>query len=137
VALNRTLGFCSSYGGSGGSGSSSCCDSAADAALRRRFEAMKVTDTECAAAVKSVLCAVTNSADPRLNSTPRQRIWILNLFVLTRDARQLLGRLTDWKAGGLGTICSFLFSRTLASSFIVRMTLIRSSDVSIVCVLRR
>jgi hypothetical protein len=38
VALNKTLGFCSSYGG--GSGSSSCCDSAA---LRRRFEAVKFT----------------------------------------------------------------------------------------------
>ncbi|GJM96253.1 hypothetical protein PR202_ga13072 [Eleusine coracana subsp. coracana] len=54
VPLNRTLGFCSSYGG----GSSSCCDDASDAALRRQFEAMKVADAACAAAVKSVLCAV-------------------------------------------------------------------------------
>ncbi|GJN23684.1 hypothetical protein PR202_gb11352 [Eleusine coracana subsp. coracana] len=53
VPLNRTLGFCSSYG----SGSSSCCDDASDAALRRQFEAMKVADAACAAAVKSVLCA--------------------------------------------------------------------------------
>ncbi|KAK3149681.1 hypothetical protein QOZ80_3AG0220850 [Eleusine coracana subsp. coracana] len=53
VPLNRTLGFCSSYGG----GSSSCCDDASDAALRRQFEAMKVADAACAAAVKSVLCA--------------------------------------------------------------------------------
>ncbi|TVU45609.1 hypothetical protein EJB05_05100, partial [Eragrostis curvula] len=54
VALNRTLGFCSSHGGGNGS---SCCDAAADAALRKQFEAMKVSDAACAAVVKSVLCA--------------------------------------------------------------------------------
>lgn len=49
--LNGTLGFCS-YSGS------SCCDAAADAALKKRFEAMSVSDAACAAVVKSVLCAV-------------------------------------------------------------------------------
>jgi hypothetical protein len=71
VALNRTLGFCSSYGGgrngNSSSGRSSCCDAAADAALRRRFEAMKVADAACAAAVKSVLCAVIDFNSPELN----------------------------------------------------------------------
>lgn len=49
-----TLGFC----GGGGSGSSSCCGAADDAALRKRFEAMNVSDAACAGVVKSVLCAV-------------------------------------------------------------------------------
>jgi len=34
VPLNRTLGFCSAYGGNS---SCCCCDAAADAALRKRF----------------------------------------------------------------------------------------------------
>jgi hypothetical protein len=54
VPLNRTLSFCSAYGGGGGS----CCDAAADAALRKRFDAMNVSDAACAGVVKSVLCAV-------------------------------------------------------------------------------
>ncbi|KAL5673381.1 hypothetical protein ACJX0J_017687, partial [Zea mays] len=44
VPLNRTLGFCSAYGG--GDSISSCCDAAADAVLRKRSNAMN-----------SVLCA--------------------------------------------------------------------------------
>ncbi|KAJ1294090.1 hypothetical protein BS78_01G119900 [Paspalum vaginatum] len=55
VPLNTTLGFCSAYGG--GNGSSSCCDATADAALRRRFGAMNISDAACAGVVKSVLCA--------------------------------------------------------------------------------
>ncbi|KAL6637106.1 hypothetical protein ACP70R_024678 [Stipagrostis hirtigluma subsp. patula] len=58
VVLNRTLAFCSAYGGSSGGGS--CCDAAADAALRRRFEAMDISDASCAGVVKSVLCAKCN-----------------------------------------------------------------------------
>ncbi|GJM96255.1 hypothetical protein PR202_ga13074 [Eleusine coracana subsp. coracana] len=56
VALNMTLGFCSVYS----RGSDSCCDAAADAGLRKRFEAMGVKDAACAAVVKSVLCAILN-----------------------------------------------------------------------------
>jgi hypothetical protein len=56
VPLNRTLGFCSAYGGGGSS--SSCCDAAADAALRKRFNAMNISDAACAGVIKSVLCAV-------------------------------------------------------------------------------
>ncbi|XP_004986302.1 HIPL1 protein [Setaria italica] len=56
LPLNRTLAFCSAYGGGSGN-SSSCCDAAADAALRKRFDAMKVPDAACAGVVKSVLCA--------------------------------------------------------------------------------
>jgi hypothetical protein len=51
VALNGTLGFCP-YSGS------SCCDAAADAALKKQFQAMNVSDAACAAVLKSVLCAV-------------------------------------------------------------------------------
>ena len=51
VPLNTTLGFCA-YSGS------RCCDAAADAALKKQFEAMNVSDAACAAVLKSVLCAV-------------------------------------------------------------------------------
>lgn len=57
VPLNRTLGFCSAYGEGGGGSSSSCCDAAADAALRKRFNAMNISDAACAGVIKSVLCA--------------------------------------------------------------------------------
>ncbi|CAN6287189.1 unnamed protein product [Urochloa humidicola] len=57
VPLNRTLAFCSAYGGAAGGGGSSCCDAAADAALRKRFSAMNISDAPCAGVVKSVLCA--------------------------------------------------------------------------------
>jgi hypothetical protein len=55
VPLNRTLGFCSAYGG--GDSISSCCDAAADAVLRKRSNAMNVSDATCTGVIKSVLCA--------------------------------------------------------------------------------
>ena len=64
MPLNRTLGFCSAYGGA--SSRSSCCDAAADAALRKRFVAMNISDAACAGVVKSVLCAVITAQCPRL-----------------------------------------------------------------------
>nr|CAB3493635.1 unnamed protein product [Digitaria exilis] len=62
VPLNKMLNFCSTYG----SGASSCCDAAADAALRKRFDAMNISDAGCAGVVKSVLCALgpDNGAQP-------------------------------------------------------------------------
>jgi hypothetical protein len=77
VVLNTTMGFYSSYSGRS---EASSYDFTADATLRRQFEAMKIADTECIATVKSVSCAVINSAQRRLKSTPRQCIWIMNLL---------------------------------------------------------
>ncbi|KAG8097824.1 hypothetical protein GUJ93_ZPchr0013g33948 [Zizania palustris] len=54
VPMNGTMGFC----GGGGGGGSTCCGASADAALRKQFEAMNVSDAACAGVVKSVLCAV-------------------------------------------------------------------------------
>lgn len=66
-----TLGFC----GGGGSGSSSCCGAADDAALRKRFEAMNVSDAACAGVVKSVLCAKCNPYSAELfNSSSKIRM---------------------------------------------------------------
>ncbi|KAK3149680.1 hypothetical protein QOZ80_3AG0220840 [Eleusine coracana subsp. coracana] len=65
VALNMTLGFCSVYS----RGSDSCCDAAADAGLRKWFEAMGVKDAACAAVVKSVLCAKCNPYSAELFNT--------------------------------------------------------------------
>uniref|UniRef100_A0A0E0GS58 Glucose/Sorbosone dehydrogenase domain-containing protein n=1 Tax=Oryza nivara TaxID=4536 RepID=A0A0E0GS58_ORYNI len=72
VPLNgTTLGFC----GGGGSGSSSCCGAADDAALRKRFEAMNVSDAACAGVVKSVLCAKCNPYSAELfNSSSKIRM---------------------------------------------------------------
>ncbi|GJN23683.1 hypothetical protein PR202_gb11351 [Eleusine coracana subsp. coracana] len=67
VALNMTLGFCSVYS----RGSDSCCDAAADAGLRKRFEAMGFKDAACAAVVKSVLCAL-GGTDADDNAQPCQ-----------------------------------------------------------------
>ncbi|KAG8097845.1 hypothetical protein GUJ93_ZPchr0013g34751 [Zizania palustris] len=53
VPMNGTMGFC----GGGGGGGSTCCGASADAALRKQFEAMNVSDAACAGVVKSVLCA--------------------------------------------------------------------------------
>ncbi|GAB2255608.1 hypothetical protein Droror1_Dr00009386 [Drosera rotundifolia] len=50
--ISRTqLGFCTPYNGS------VCCDSAEDILLQKRFQAMKIADTGCAALLKSILCA--------------------------------------------------------------------------------
>ncbi|KAF7044331.1 hypothetical protein CFC21_053578 [Triticum aestivum] len=66
--LNGTLGFCS-YSGS------SCCDAAADAALKKRFQAMSVSDAACAAVVKSVLCAKCSPFSAELfNSSSKIRM---------------------------------------------------------------
>ncbi|KAI4998573.1 hypothetical protein ZWY2020_053915 [Hordeum vulgare] len=63
-----TLGFCA-YSGS------SCCDAAADAALKKRFEAMSVSDAACAAVVKSVLCAKCSPFSAELfNSSSKIRM---------------------------------------------------------------
>jgi hypothetical protein len=55
--LNGTLAFCG-YAGT------SCCDAAADAALRKQFDAASVSDAPCAAVLKSILCAVRTPARP-------------------------------------------------------------------------
>ncbi|VAI01204.1 unnamed protein product [Triticum turgidum subsp. durum] len=66
--LNGTVGFCS-YSGS------SCCDAAADAALKKRFEAMSVSDAACAAVVKSILCAKCSPFSAELfNSSSKIRM---------------------------------------------------------------
>ncbi|KAF7052115.1 hypothetical protein CFC21_060260 [Triticum aestivum] len=66
--LNGTLGFCS-YSGS------SCCDVAADAALKKLFEAMRVSDAACAAVVKSLLCAKCSPFSAELfNSSSKIRM---------------------------------------------------------------
>uniref|UniRef100_A0A0D9VXN7 Glucose/Sorbosone dehydrogenase domain-containing protein n=1 Tax=Leersia perrieri TaxID=77586 RepID=A0A0D9VXN7_9ORYZ len=70
VALNGTLGFCG-----GGVGGSSCCGAADDAALRKQFEAMNVSDAACAGVVKSVLCAKCNPYSAELfNSSSNIRM---------------------------------------------------------------
>nr|CAB3466639.1 unnamed protein product [Digitaria exilis] len=73
VLLNTTLKFCAGNG----NGSSSCCDAAADAALGAQFDAMNVSDTACAAVLKSILCAKCSpySADlfdagPKIRTIP-------------------------------------------------------------------
>ncbi|TVU45610.1 hypothetical protein EJB05_05101, partial [Eragrostis curvula] len=71
VAPKRTLGFCSSDGGS------TCCDAAADAALQKQFEAMKVSDAACAAVIKSVLCAKCNPFSAQLFNTSSKMVPLL------------------------------------------------------------
>ncbi|KAM0854685.1 hypothetical protein ACQ4PT_050278 [Festuca glaucescens] len=68
VALNATLGFFP-YSGS------SCCDAAADAALKKQFQAMNVSDAACAAVLKSVLCAKCSPFSAELfNSSSKIRM---------------------------------------------------------------
>jgi hypothetical protein len=55
LPLNGTLAFCGYTG-------ASCCDAAADAALRKQFDAANVSDAPCAAVLKSILCAVCTPA---------------------------------------------------------------------------
>ena len=38
-----------------------CCDSAKDSQLKKEFEAMDISDPDCASAIKSILCAVSLS----------------------------------------------------------------------------
>uniref|UniRef100_A0ACD5ZXW9 Uncharacterized protein n=1 Tax=Avena sativa TaxID=4498 RepID=A0ACD5ZXW9_AVESA len=70
LPLNGTLAFCG-YSGA------SCCDAAADAALRKQFDAASVSDAPCAAVLKSVLCAKCNpysaelfDAGPNIRTIP-------------------------------------------------------------------
>ncbi|KVI05593.1 Glucose/Sorbosone dehydrogenase [Cynara cardunculus var. scolymus] len=45
-----------------------CCDSAKDSALQREFEAMDISDPNCASAIKSILCANAAQNLPNLLS---------------------------------------------------------------------
>ncbi|KAG7954741.1 hypothetical protein I3843_11G035500 [Carya illinoinensis] len=65
--LNSTLKFCS-YSGS------SCCNSAEDLQLQKQFQAMNISDPNCASVVKSILCARCDPFSAELFtvvSTPR------------------------------------------------------------------
>ncbi|XP_040988164.1 HIPL1 protein-like isoform X1 [Juglans microcarpa x Juglans regia] len=65
--LNTTLKFCS-YNGS------ACCNSAEDLQLQKQFQAMNISDPNCASVVKSILCARCDPFSAELftvGSTPR------------------------------------------------------------------
>lgn len=89
VPLNRTLGFCSAYGGDSSS-RSSCCDAAADSALRKRFVAMNISDAACAGVVKSVLCAECNpfSAELFNSSSKIQMVPLLCNYTSSASSAQ-------------------------------------------------
>ncbi|KAJ1265862.1 hypothetical protein BS78_08G105900 [Paspalum vaginatum] len=60
IMLGAPLGlFCGGGGGGGaeGGGMITCCDAGEDEAVRARFEAMRISDANCAAIVKAFLCA--------------------------------------------------------------------------------
>lgn len=67
VTLKKPLAFCP-YNGS------VCCDSSKDLQLQQRFLAMNISDTACASAVKSILCAACDQFSAELfkvNSEPQ------------------------------------------------------------------
>ncbi|KAL1308341.1 hypothetical protein AAHE18_17G099200 [Arachis hypogaea] len=51
--LNSTLEFCP-YNGS------TCCNSTKDTQIPKQFQLLNLSDTTCASALKSILCAVRN-----------------------------------------------------------------------------
>ncbi|XVE57034.1 hypothetical protein DITRI_Ditri04bG0059100 [Diplodiscus trichospermus] len=59
IKLVKPLNFCS-YSGS------ACCGSAKDMQLQKRFQALNVSDTECASILKSILCSACNQFSAQL-----------------------------------------------------------------------
>lgn len=45
----------------------SCCNSADDSRIQKQFQVMNISDSACAALVKSVLCAVRIQFNPSLS----------------------------------------------------------------------
>ncbi|CAD5172082.1 unnamed protein product [Musa acuminata subsp. malaccensis] len=67
TTLKAPLSFCA-YDGS------SCCNSTDDAALRKQFQSMNISDAACAAVMKSILCAQCDPYSAELFGTePRTR----------------------------------------------------------------
>ncbi|WOL08865.1 HIPL1 protein-like [Canna indica] len=70
VALKTPLPFCA-YNGS------SCCNSTDDAAIQKKFESMDISESACAAVMKSILCAKCDpysaslfNTEPTLRTVP-------------------------------------------------------------------
>ncbi|CAA0834726.1 HIPL1 protein [Striga hermonthica] len=61
--INGSLGFCSNYSGE------VCCSGSQDGKLKKRFEAMNISDPSCASAVKSILCATCDPFSATLLDT--------------------------------------------------------------------
>ncbi|KAI4966018.1 hypothetical protein ZWY2020_046852 [Hordeum vulgare] len=110
-----TLGFCA-YSGS------SCCDAAADAALKKRFEAMSVSDAACAAVVKSVLCAKCSPFSAELFNSSSKFGWFhfcattpLRKFCSIKDSTQDYCKLV-WETCKDVTISNSPFQPSLQGS---------------------
>ncbi|RYR75471.1 hypothetical protein Ahy_A01g000006 isoform B [Arachis hypogaea] len=81
--LNSTLEFCP-YNGS------TCCNSTEDAQIQKQFQLMNISDTTCASALKSILCARCDPYSAELftvQSTPRSVPLLCNSTIASNSSQ--------------------------------------------------
>ncbi|KAG6534048.1 hypothetical protein ZIOFF_007929 [Zingiber officinale] len=88
VALKTPLPFCGYTG-------SSCCNATEDRELRRQFEALNVSDTACAGAMRSITCAICDPYSAELFDTGARLGTIPILCNSTVSATSSLARVSN------------------------------------------
>ncbi|XWS60633.1 hypothetical protein CRYUN_Cryun07bG0052100 [Craigia yunnanensis] len=100
IKQGKPLNFCS-YSGS------ACCDSAKDMRLQKRFQALNVSDTECASILKSILCSACNQFSAQLfeiNSDLRAVPVLCNSTLITKSPHFSTGAPIDF-CGKVWDVC--------------------------------